>query len=215
MAAVLMSRLMYLARRIWRGVRRRLFPRRVYRKVSMRMRAPLRGAEPAPCGVDWPDRLQTIELDDAAAVAGELFKRRFSSPMPCLPRHFVLLYSAAIGTSRREAVAYLHLQRFGEVYLTGGLCVDERAYRSFPRWLYARVREEGGLATIVMKQSFALVRDADAVFGHVGDLRSRQAILRAGCDDTDDEHLMVCWLKALPDEEKRRLVAMVASHGPF
>jgi hypothetical protein len=214
MAAVLMNRLMYFARRVLRGLRRRLFPRPVYRKVPMHSRVPMRHAEAAPAGQDWRDRLRTIEVDDARALASELFERRFALSIPVFPRHFVLLYSAG-GDTSQQVVAYVHQTRFDEVYLTGGLCVDERAYRSFPKWLFARVREEGGLATLLMKDSFAMLADGHAVFGHVGDLRSRQATLRAGYADTEDAHVMVRWRNALSDAEKQRLVARVVGYGPF
>lgn len=209
------SRVMQLARRVWRGVRRRLFPRLAYRKVPMRVRAPLQGAEAPPPGHDWRDCLSVIEVDDATALAGALFMRKFGSVIPASPRHFVLLFAADAPARRGATVAYIHHQRVGEIYLTGGLCVEERAYRSLPKWLFARVREEGGLATILTRESVAMLGDGAAVFGHVGEMRSRQASLRAGFADTDDDHLMVYWREPASDADKQRLVAMAASHGPF
>ncbi|HUQ29094.1 MAG TPA: hypothetical protein VM051_10890 [Usitatibacter sp.] len=205
-----------LWRRAWKGVRRRLFPRKVYHKAPMRVRPP-RAAPPDASseGLTWQACLRTVEVDDAAPLAGWLFKRRFGTDVPVSPRHFVLLYSPAGNASGERAVAYIHHQRLGEIYLTGGLCVDERAYRSFPAWLFAKVREQGGLATIMTLGSMAMLGDGAAVFGHVGELRSRQASLRSGFADTDDDHLMVYWLAPLDAEEKKRLIAIAASRGPF
>ena len=90
------------------------------------------------------------------------------------------------------------------------------SYRAFPKWLFGQVRDEGGLATILTRESVALLTDgAPAVFGYIGDLRSRQASLRAGFLDTDDDHLMVFWRREVADEEKKRLVALAAEQGPF
>jgi hypothetical protein len=60
-----------------------------------------------------------------------------------------------------------------------------------------------------------MLGDSPAVFGHVNEPRARQADLRAGMVDTDREHLMVYWRRELPAMEKRRLVDLVAAHGPF
>ena len=206
---------MHFARRVRNGLRRRLFPRAAYRKTPMRIRAPLRHAEAPPAGAHWRDCLMTIEVSDATAPAAALFRAKFGNDIPSSPRHFVLLYAPQAGAQPDVTVAYIHQQALEDIYLTGGLCVDERAYRAFPKWLFARVREEGGLATILTRDSVAMLGDAAAVFGHVGELRSRQASLRAGFADTEDDHLMVYWLRPATDEEKRRRVALAAAYGPF
>ena len=209
------SPLIDLARHAWHALRRRLFPRRVYRKVPMRVRAPMANAEHPPPGIDWRACLATVEVDDAAPLAGALFRRRFGTRVPRTPRHFVLMYSATGDAGRREVVAYIHQQAVGGIYLVGGLCVDESAYRAFPKWLFAKVRAEGGLATLITRQSTALLGNAVAAFGYIGDLRSRQAALRAGFVDTDDDHIVVHWRAVVAEEEKKRLLALAASHAPF
>jgi hypothetical protein len=162
----------------------------------------------------WRAWLTTQEVDDARADAGELFRRSFGHDIPTYPRHFVLLYTPP-GESERRVVAYVHQMPYREVYLGGGMCVDERAYREFPRWLFAQVRAEGGLATIVTRDSLAMLDDAPAAFGHVGEPRARQADLRTGYVDTGLPHLMVFWRKPLSDAEKKRLIGVAESHGPF
>jgi len=77
------------------------------------------------------------------------------------------------------------------------------------------VRDEGGLATIVTRESFTMLGDSPAAFGHVGEPRARQADLRTGFVDTDVEHLMVFWRRELPADEKQRLIAKVAALGAF
>ena len=106
--------------------------------------------------------------------------------MPDYPRHFVLVHSPEPGSGEApEVAAYVHQSaREGGVYLCGGMCVDERAYRRFPRWRFEAARDEGGLATIVTRESVEMLEDAVAVFGHVGEPRARAADLRTGFVDT-------------------------------
>lgn len=163
------------------------------------------------------DFLRTEEVGDAREPAGELFRRAFGHEIPDYPRHFVLVYTPPPDTGETGArvVAYVHQTPFGDVHLGGGMCVDERAYRSFPRWLFAQVRAEGGLATLVTRDSIAMLGDSVAAFGHVGEPRARQADLRTGYVDTGRPHLMVFWRKPLTDAEKLRIVERIAAHGPF
>jgi hypothetical protein len=96
------------------------------------------------------------------------------------------------------------------------MCADQRAYRRMPKWLFKVVREQGGLATIVTRDSVDMLGgECSAVFGYVGEPRARAADLRTGFVDTDREHLMVIWLQPLLEHEKRRLVDQVAAAGPF
>jgi|SoiMethySBSTD1v2_1073268.scaffolds.fasta_scaffold1980603_2 hypothetical protein len=165
----------------------------------------------------YRDCLRTEEVDDARGPAGDLFRRAFNHDIPDYPRHFVLIYTppAETGDTAERVVAYVHQTPFGDVHLGGGMCVDERAYRDFPRWLFAEVRREGGLATIVTRDSLAMLGDSVAAFGHVGEPRARQADLRTGYVDTGRPHLMVVWRKPLSDAEKARILDRVEAHGPF
>ena len=167
--------------------------------------------------VHWRDRLRTYEINDANVVAGDLFRRCFGQEVPSYPRHFVLVHSPEPGSEDPPAVvAYVHQTRQENYALCGGMCVDERAYRRFPKWLFQAVREQGGLATIVTRDSIErLDAECVAVFGHVGEPRARAADLRTGFVDTGREHLMVVWRKPLSEQDRLRLVDVVASAGPF
>ena len=186
--------------------------------ASARPRSSPSAARPktSPAAGNWRDRLRTWEVNDARVVAGDLFRRSFGHEVPDYPRHFVLVYSPEPGSQEPPTVvAYVHQMRGEGYYLCGGMCVDERAYRRFPRALFGAVREQGGLATIVTRDSVEMLGDCAAVFGHVGEPRARAADLRTGFVDTDRTHLMVIWRKPLSDEDKRRLVDEVASRGAF
>ena len=167
--------------------------------------------------LSWTDYLRTWEVHDASVVAGPLFKKGFNQEAPTYPRHFVLVYSPPPDSedTTPRVVAYAHQRPFDEVYLGGGMVADAAAYRKMPKWLFEQVKAEGGLATIVSKGSISMLGDSPASFGHVGEPRARAADLRTGYEDTGVEHLMVYWRKALPLDQKQRLIAKVAAAGPF
>jgi len=173
---------------------------------------------PPPAPLPWRECLRAWEVNDARVLAGELFRRSFNGhDAPDYPRHFVLVHSPGPGENGAapRVVAYMHHTPYEGVHLAGGMCVDPAAYRAMPKWLFEQVRAEGGLATIIARESIAMLGESPAAFGHVGEPRARAADLRAGIVDTDRPHLMVVWRKALPEEEKRRLVDLVEALGPF
>ena len=172
--------------------------------------------EPEPPG-NWRECLGVWEVNDARAVAGELFRRSFGHDVPDFPRHFVMVYSPPPGSSEAGplVVAYVHHTPFEGVHLTGGMCVDAAVYRKLPKAVFDQVREEGGLATIILRDTFARLGDSAAAFGFVGEPRARAADLRAGFVDTDRPQLMVFWRRELPGDERRRLVDLVDAVGPF
>src|SRR5216683_201032 len=106
--------------------------------------------------ISWRDHLRTVEVAHAEPLAGALFKRRFGHDVPSYPRHFVLFYYPDSARPESRVVAYVHQMPLNEVYLGGGMCVDEAAYRILPKWLFSEIRREGGLATIVTRDSIAL-----------------------------------------------------------
>ncbi len=178
--------------------------------AAMATAGPVAGAEPG-----WRDCFHTWEVNDARVLAGELFKRRFGHDIPDYAQHFVLVYSPPAGMGAPEVVAYVHQTPYGDVHLGGGMCVEERAYRRMPRSLFAQVREQGGLATIVTRDSVAMLGESLASFGHVGEPRARAADLRTGYVDTGKPHLMVMWRKPLDEAQKARVIERVDAHGPF
>jgi hypothetical protein len=180
-------------------------------------RPPAPGAQGALKERSWRESLRTWEVKPASVVAGELFHRAFGHPVPDYGRHFVLVHSPVPGEqpSDPSVIAYVHWLPFQDVYLGGGMCVDERAYRRMPKPLFAAVRDQGGLATIVTRESIQLLGDAAAVFGYVGEPRARQADLRTGFSDTGRPNLMVIWRRDLPEDARTRIVDEVAALGPF
>jgi hypothetical protein len=185
--------------------------------VSMPRQRPSIPPPTSPSRTAWRDHLRTWEVNDASVVAGDLFRRSFGHEVPGYPRHFVLVYSPPSGEDDGEprVVAYVHQLAHEDFYLTGGMCVDAAAYRRMPRWLYQAARDEGGLATIVTRDSMGMLGDSPAAFGHVGEPRARAADLRTGFVDTGIEQLMVYWRADLDEAERRRLVGRAAALGAF
>jgi hypothetical protein len=186
-------------------------------RVPPRQSAPRREAPPSRPSRNWRDHLRTWEVNDARAVAGELFRRSFGHDVPDYPRHFVLVYSPPPEESDTtpRVVAYVHQLPFEDFHLTGGMCVDAAAYRRMPRWLFESARDEGGLATLVTRDSMGMLGDSPAAFGHVGEPRARAADLRTGFVDTGIEQLMVYWRREMDEAERRRLIGRAAAIGPF
>jgi hypothetical protein len=79
----------------------------------------------------------------------------------------------------------------------------------------ARIRASGGAMEFLTRRTHAMLIDAIAVFGHVGDPRAERVDLRAGYVHTRHPHVMVCWQRSLPPAEREALVARVAALGPF
>lgn len=190
-----------------------------YRRSWFSRRFGAKTPPPAPATKprQWHEHLRTWEVNEAGAAAGDLFRKSFGHDIPTYGRHFVLVYSppSEEKDTQPRVVAYVHQNPFEDVHLTGGMCVDAVAYRRMPRWLFEQVRDAGGLATIVTRDSIGMLGESLAAFGHVGEPRARQADLRTGFVDTDVEHLMVLWRKPLSDEQRQRIIQRVAAIGSF
>ena len=163
--------------------------------------------------MSWRTLFHTEEVESTPRGADELFRRCFNHGIPRYPRHFVLWYDSP--GAKPVVAGYVHHLPFHGVLLGGGMCVDARIYRQLDRDVFAAVRGAGGLATIILTDTFGLLGDSPAVFGHVAEPRAREADLRAGMIETGVEHLMVYWRRELSEPEKCRLVDLVAGHGPF
>ena len=160
------------------------------------------------------DLVDVVELDDAAAAreVGPLFRRLFDDDLPDFPRHFVLRY---VGGDAPVPLAYAHFTPWEGCYLGGGMAFDERAYRRLPPAHRTRIRAAGGVTEFLLRRARALLADAVALFGHVGEPRAERVDLRAGYERTAWPHVIVCWQRELPRAERDALLARVAALGPF
>ena len=160
------------------------------------------------------DLVDVVERDDATAAreVGPLFKRSFGDDLPAFPRHFVLRYVAG---GEPVPLAYAHFTPWEGCYLGGGLVFDERVYRRLPPAHRTRIRASGGVMEYLLRSIRAMLPDAIALFGHVGEPRAERVDLRSGYEHTRHSHVMVCWQRLPPPAEREALLARVAALGPF
>lgn len=153
-----------------------------------------------------------VEVDDVEPYAGALFRRCFRNPPPDVPRHFVALVDT---DGEERTIGYIHYSKLDDVYLGGGMCIDERVFRRLPTERREHLKQAGGIAEQMLRHTTASLANAKAIFGYVGDKRAERVDLRAGFAHTGTEHLIVFWPRPLPVDEQRAIVARVARVGPF
>lgn len=155
---------------------------------------------------------RVIEVDDAEAYAGELFRRCFHDHPPDFPRHFVALAEIE---GEEQTIGYVNFARMDDVYLGGGMCMDDRAFRRLSADRRTKLKSAGGVAEQMLRYSFAHLSDAKGIFGYVGNARAERVDLRAGFRHTGVEYLVVYWPNRLSASKKKALVDRVAKIGPF
>lgn len=157
--------------------------------------------------------MRVEETADAEFYSGELFRRRFRSDPPNYPKHYVAFYREGPGEYR--SVGYIHYTAFEDSYLCGGMVIDDRMYRRIPAQHRQLIREAGGIAEIMLRETFARLAHAPAIWGHVGDKQAEVVNLRAGFRRTHHPHVMVVWNADLPQEEQVARLDRVIALGPF
>ena len=75
---------------------------------------------------DAPDFLVLAEVDNAAAMAGPLFERKFGHPMPDWPNDVIAFVRRGDGSL--YPMSYAKFFPLGSVMLVGGCCTDGRAF---------------------------------------------------------------------------------------
>ena len=174
---------------------------------------PIGSSEPFVPAASIDDIIRVEEVSDPGFFIGDLFRRRFHCDAPSYPRGFVAFYQPVRG--RLEAVGFVHYLAHEDTYLCGGLVIDERRYRQMPADHRTAIKAAGGIAEKLLRVTFARLKDAPAIWGYVGDALAEKVDLRAGFRHTSHPHVMVCWNRELPEEEKERRLARVIAIGPF
>ena len=153
------------------------------------------------------------EVEHGGFFAAELFQRKFGDDPPSIPRHVVAFARTADGAL--AVAAYLHLWRFEQVYMVGGLCVDGNVLRALPENAQAAIRAVDGLAYFLLRYGFTRMTDCDAWYGYVGDARALQVDLRAGFKRTDRPLLVARYNRPFDDSEREQLTRRIEALGPF
>jgi len=158
--------------------------------------------------------LVIVEVEPAAALAGDLFRAAFGQEIPDFPRHFVAFHrdrSAALAVA-----AYIHYTAWkDDAWLCGGLCVDYAAYARAAPDEAADWKRAGGIGEIVLRTTFARLTDRVAIFGYCGNERQWRHDLNAGIVPAGPPHLLVKWNRALAEADTLPLIAGAAALGPF
>lgn len=157
--------------------------------------------------------IRVVEVDDAEFYVGDLFRRQFGGDPPDYPRHFVALYKAS--RSAFVALGYLHYTTFDDIALAGGLLVDERARVRMPAAHQAVVREAGGLAATLFRQTFPRFAALPALWAYVGDREVRRIFGGAGFAAVENSHIMVHWNRDVSDDERAARIERIRSLGAF
>lgn len=159
------------------------------------------------------DILRVEEVTDPEFYIGDLFRRRFGVDPPNYPRHFVALYRPT--RDAYQAVGYVHYSPFEDSFLCGGMVIDDRLYRKMPPEHRRCVKEVGGIAEFMLRDTFARLAHAPAIWGYVGNKQAETVDLRAGFIHTHHKYVMVVWNRALPEDEKAQRLDRVIAIGPF
>lgn len=154
-----------------------------------------------------PPTVDVREVQDAA-IAADLFRRKFAQEIPDFPKHFV----AMIG---ERCAGYVHYTPWQGDYLCGGLCIDDRVYRSLDAASRTWIRERGGVAEIMMRAAHAALPDAPTIWGYIGDKQAEVVDRRVGFVPVAEPYLFAIWQKPLSDEAKAARIAEALKLGPF
>lgn len=161
------------------------------------------------------DFFRVVELSEAEIFAGELFRRRFATDsFPLGPKHFIAFYKAHDGSFL--PMGYVHYEMWNQQAMAGGLVIDERAWRLLPACERNLIRERGGVAELLMKQSIAqLPASTMAVWAYIGDRLSEKVNFRVGFRATAERYIWVIWQHELSLSEKQSWLEKVVEYGPF
>jgi hypothetical protein len=158
--------------------------------------------------------LVIVEVEPAAALAGDLFRAAFGQQIPDFPRHFVAFHRD--GSAALTVAAYIHYTAWGDdAWLCGGLCVDRDAYGRAPSDEVADWKRAGGIGEIVLRTTFERLTDRVAIFGYCGNERQWRHDLNAGFVPAGPQHLLVKWNRALAEADALPLITAAAALGPF
>ena len=163
---------------------------------------------------DKPDFLLISEFDAAAAVAGDLFLRKFGHAIP--PWKHDLVAFGRRNDGMLVPLSYAKFMPFGSVMLVGGCCTNGRAFALLEPEQRDALTAAGGVMAQLLRRGFEMFAEhCDAYFGYCGDARAWEVDLSAGFEPTGHDKLLVHWHKALDPRLKSGLVAMAAALGAF
>lgn len=172
-------------------------------------------AEAGLAGAASVAAFRVVEVVDAEFLAGALFRRRFATTdFPQTPKHFVAFHQGSDGNLR--VLGYVHYEIWQQQAMGGGLVIDERAYRQLPAADRAALRAGGGVAELMLRESFALLpASLIAIWAYIGDALSEKVNRRVGFQPTGEQYIRVIWRRPLSASEQATWLQRVIGYGPF
>ena len=158
-------------------------------------------------------KISLLEVDNAEPLAGDLFKRSFKHKIPNFPRHFVLLVNN--DKDQVLTLGYVHFIQHQNMYMGGGMCVDNQALRQLPKSLRLELNDQGGVAFYMLSEAVKKLKDCDAVFGYVGHKAAYKIDLAVGFEQTQHQHLIVYWNNKLDQKQQQNAIQTAHEFGPF
>ena len=120
---------------------------------------------------DAPDFLVLAEVDNAAAMAGPLFERKFGHPMPNWPNDVIAFVRRGDGSL--YPMSYAKFFPLGSVMLVGGCCTDGRAFDGLDAGQRAQLQGDRSAMVHLLRYGVRRFADrCDAYFGYCGDARA-------------------------------------------
>ena len=160
------------------------------------------------------DNLIRVEqVAESEFYVGDLFRRSFGGDPPDYPRHFVAFYKAA--RNAYVAIGYIHFTIIDDLCLCGGMVADGHAVRRMPAMHQTMVRNGGGIAAKLFRDTFDRFATMPAIWAHVGDITVRDIFKDAGFAPTEDPYVMAKWNSTFAATEQAAYVARVRALGPF
>jgi hypothetical protein len=158
--------------------------------------------------------LTITEVAEGPFFVNQLFRRKFGSDGPDIPRHFIAFYKDLAGAL--HVAGFSHMMRFNQVYLSGGSCSDGNTLKRMSAEELAMVKAQGGIWAMILRHCWTrLDGECDAYFGHCGDPRAREVALATGFEVTHTPVHIVRWHKPLSAEQKTELLDSVIAIGLF
>lgn len=181
---------------------------------------PVQNTQPPAAQQIDPERnleefFRVVEVSDGEFFAGPLFKRRFAcDSFPNTPMHFVALYQNPSG--KILTLGYVHFELWEQQAMGGGMVIDERAWRLLPAAERKLIRQQGGVAEMMLRGAIDLLPDnLIGIWGYVGDPLARKVDTRVGFQPTGAEHVMVIWRNEPCENGKETWIQRVVDYGPF
>ena len=84
-----------------------------------------------------------VEVRDAEPMAGEMFRQSFNDYPPDVPHHYVARVSL---DGEQRTIGYVHMRPLEDMFLCGGMCMDDRVFRRLPHERRAALKAVGGVA---------------------------------------------------------------------